>query len=200
MISVIILLLFTYIFLYFIFNKNGYTNIYQVIKKQVKSIIKEKKERRTSDIIVFMNIYIMPLILSVFISIQYIFSKEFYNEIIVILAILVSVFLTLISILTAKSYKSKNDKQKIIIKNTFNNLYFITILSLFLIIICFITNNQSYIMESKDMQKILLTICKAKLAKRIINFIITYTIFEIIIHILIILRCTEQIFILTYED
>lgn len=198
--SLIIFILLLYIILYFIFSKNGYTNTFQIIKKQISSILIDKKNRRPSDIIAFMNIYITPLILSIFISIQYKFNSEFYDETIIILAILVSVFLTLISILTSKSYKGKNEKQKEIIKYTFNNLYFITLLSISLIVMCFFANSSKYIISNRNLPKFLTYLYYNKISKVIAKSIITYLISEIIIHILIILKRIEQIFKLTLDD
>ncbi|WP_288695435.1 hypothetical protein, partial [uncultured Brachyspira sp.] len=133
--KIIILLIAIYIFSYCFLFKQDYINVSQIIKKQIMSILNKKENRRKSDVYAFINIYIIPLILSILIAIEKILSKSFYDNIIIILAILVSVFLTLISILTSKSYKEKNEKQKKIINYTFNNVYFLTIISILLIIL-----------------------------------------------------------------
>ena len=200
MINYFIIIMSLYIFSYFMFNKNGYTNVLQVIKRQLSSILRKKEERRSSDIKSFINIYIIPLILSVLLSIGYKFTKEFYSEVMIILAILVSVFLTLISILTSKSYTKVNEKQRTIIKYTFNSLYFVTILSLILIIVCFTACNSGYFLSYKNIPKTILAINNKKITIIILNSIISYFIIEITIHILIILKHIEQIFILTLKD
>ena len=135
--KIIILIIAIYIFSYCFLFKQDYINVSQIIKKQIMSILNKKENRRKSDVYAFINIYIIPLILSILIAIEKILSKSFYDNIIIILAILVSVFLTLINILTSKSYKEKNEKQKKIINYTFNNVYFLTIISILLIILCF---------------------------------------------------------------
>lgn len=105
-----ILIISVYLFTYCFLIKQDYINVSQVIRKQIQSILKKKSERRKSDIYSFINIYILPLLLAYFSAVENIIKKNFYDNIIVILAILVSVFLTLISILTSKSYKTKTEK------------------------------------------------------------------------------------------
>ena len=110
--KIIILIIAIYIFSYCFLFKQDYINVSQIIKKQIMSILNKKENRRKSDVYAFINIYIIPLILSILIAIEKILSKSFYDNIIIILAILVSVFLTLINILTSKSYKKKMKNKK----------------------------------------------------------------------------------------
>ena len=154
-----------------------------------------------SDILAFFNIYIIPLFLSFLISLNHLLNQNFYDNTLLILAILVSVFLTLISILTSKSYKTKNQDQKIIINLTFNNVYFLSVLSILLLILCFLKTSISHInlLFLKDIYIIskIITINNCKI---IFNTIVIYLILEIIIHLLIVLKRIEQIFFITYED
>lgn len=197
----IIILLTIYLFSYCFFFKQDYINVSQIIKKQLYSILNKKDKRRKSDIFSFINIYIIPLILSILIAFQGILSSSFYDNIIIILAILVSVFLTLISILTSKSYKEKNEKQKKIISYTFNNVYFITIISILLIILCFLKTSFSganiFVIDNIP---ILSNIFNLDNYKILFDSIVIYLIAEIIIHLLIVLKRIEQIFFITFED
>lgn len=204
MINFFILILSLYLFIYCFCHKQDYINVSEIIKKQITSVlIVPKEERNLRDIISFINIYIVPLILAVLIARAEIITKAFYSNIILILAILVSVFLTLISILAAKNYKEKTNKQKRIIKLTYTNVYFLTVLSILLIIICFIKTSISAI--SINIPSIISKIISNKLIYYIINTIlvdtlIIYLIIEIIIHLLIVLKRIEQIFIITFND
>ncbi len=199
--SIIIFLITLYIFSYCFLFKQDYINVSNVIKKQIMSILNKKNRRRKSDIYAFINIYIIPFILSIFISIEKIIGKGFYDNIIIILAILVSVFLTLISILTSKSYKEKNEKQKKIIDYTFNNVYFLTILSILLLILCFFktsfSNINLNILENIPYISKIVTLNNCKI---IFDTITIYFIIEIIIHLLIVLKRIEQIFFVTFDD
>lgn len=199
--KIIILLIAIYIFSYCFLFKQDYINVSQIIKKQIMSILNKKENRRKSDVYAFINIYIIPLILSILIAIEKILSKSFYDNIIIILAILVSVFLTLISILTSKSYKEKNEKQKKIINYTFNNVYFLTIISILLIILCFfktsISNIHINIIDNIPLISKIFTLNNCKI---VFDTIVIYLIIEIIIHLLIVLKRIEQIFFITFDD
>ena len=191
-----------YLFFYYFVQNQDYINVSQVIKRQILSILKKRKsDRRKSDILAFFNIYIIPLFLSFLISLNRLLNQNFYDNTLLILAILVSVFLTLISILTSKSYKTKNQDQKIIINLTFNNVYFLSVLSILLLILCFLKTSISHInlLFLKDIYIIskIITINNCKI---IFNTIVIYLILEIIIHLLIVLKRIEQIFFITYED
>lgn len=199
--KIIILLIAIYIFSYCFLFKQNYINVSQIIKKQIMSILNKKENRRKSDLYAFINIYIIPLILSILIAIEKILSKSFYDNIIIILAILVSVFLTLISILTSKSYKEKNEKQKKIINYTFNNVYFLTIISILLIILCFFKTSFSNIhINIIDNIPLISKIFTLNNCKIIFDTIVIYLIIEIIIHLLIVLKRIEQIFFITFDD
>ena len=199
--KIIILLIAIYIFSYCFLFKQDYINVSQIIKKQIMSILNKKENRRKSDVYAFINIYIIPLILSILIAIEKILSKSFYDNIIIILAILVSVFLTLISILTSKSYKEKNEKQKKIINYTFNNVYFLTILSILLIILCFFKTSFSNIhINIIDNIPLISKIFTLNNCKIVFDTIVIYLIIEIIIHLLIVLKRIEQIFFITFDD
>lgn len=199
--KIIILLIAIYIFSYCFLFKQDYINVSQIIKKQIMSILNKKENRRKSDVYAFINIYIIPLILSILIAIEKILSKSFYDNIIIILAILVSVFLTLISILTSKSYKEKNEKQKKIISYTFNNVYFLTIISILLIILCFFKTSFSNIhINVIDNIPLISKIFTLNNCKIIFDTIVIYLIIEIIIHLLIVLKRIEQIFFITFDD
>lgn len=199
--KIIILLIAIYIFSYCFLFKQDYINVSQIIKKQIMSILNKKESRRKSDVYAFINIYIIPLILSILIAIEKILSKSFYDNIIIILAILVSVFLTLISILTSKSYKEKNEKQKKIINYTFNNVYFLTIISILLIILCFFKTSFSNIhINIIDNIPLISKIFTLNNCKIIFDIIVIYLIIEIIIHLLIVLKRIEQIFFITFDD
>ena len=199
--KIIILLIAIYIFSYCFLFKQDYINVSQIIKKQIMSILNKKENRRKSDVYAFINIYIIPLILSILIAIEKILSKSFYDNIIIILAILVSVFLTLISILTSKSYKEKNEKQKKIINYTFNNVYFLTIISILLIILCFFKTSFSNIhINIIDNIPLVSKIFTLNNCKIVFDTIVIYLIIEIIIHLLIVLKRIEQIFFITFDD
>lgn len=199
--KIIILLIAIYIFSYCFLFKQDYINVSQIIKKQIMSILNKKENRRKSDVYAFINIYIIPLILSILIAIEKILSKSFYDNIIIILAILVSVFLTLISILTSKSYKEKNEKQKKIINYTFNNVYFLTIISILLIILCFFKTSFSNIhINIIDNIPLISKIFSLNNCKIVFDTIVIYLIIEIIIHLLIVLKRIEQIFFITFDD
>lgn len=199
--KIIILLIAIYIFSYCFLLKQDYINVSQIIKKQIMSILNKKENRRKSDVYAFINIYIIPLILSILIAIEKILSKSFYDNIIIILAILVSVFLTLISILTSKSYKEKNEKQKKIINYTFNNVYFLTIISILLIILCFFKTSFSNIhINIIDNIPLISKIFTLNNFKIVFDTIVIYLIIEIIIHLLIVLKRIEQIFFITFDD
>ncbi len=199
--KIIILLIAIYIFSYCFLFKQDYINVSQIIKKQIMSILNKKENRRKSDVYAFINIYIIPLILSILIAIEKILSKSFYDNIIIILAILVSVFLTLISILTSKSYKEKNEKQKKIINYTFNNVYFLTIISILLIILCFFKTSISNIhINIIDNIPLISKIFALNNCKIVFDTIVIYLIIEIIIHLLIVLKRIEQIFFITFDD
>ena len=201
LINVFILIISIYLFIYCFLVKQDYINVSQVIRKQLQSILKKKAERRKSDVYSFINIYIIPLLLAFFSALENIISNNFYDNIIVILAILVSVFLTLISILTSKSYKTKTNKQKIIVELTFNNVYFLTVISTILLILCFLKISISNI-DLNFFTKIPI-ICKifnTNNLKILFNIIIIYLITEIIIHLLIVLKRIQQIFFITFED
>ena len=199
--KIIILLIAIYIFSYCFLFKQDYINVSQIIKKQIMSILNKKENRRKSDVYAFINIYIIPLILSILIAIEKILSKSFYDNIIIILAILVSVFLTLISILTSKSYKEKNAKQQNIIHYTFNNVYFLTIISILLIILCFFKTSFSNIhINIIDNIPLISKIFTLNNCKIVFDTIVIYLIIEIIIHSLIVLKRIEQIFFITFDD
>lgn len=199
--KIIILIIAIYIFSYCFLFKQDYINVSQIIKKQIMSILNKKENRRKSDVYAFINIYIIPLILSILIAIEKILNKSFYDNIIIILAILVSVFLTLINILTSKSYKEKNEKQKKIINYTFNNVYFLTIISILLIILCFFKTSFSNIhINIIDNIPLISKIFTLNNCKIVFDTIVIYLIIEIIIHLLIVLKRIEQIFFITFDD
>ena len=201
LIKLFILIIAIYLFIYCFLVKQDYINVSQVIRKQIQSILKKKSERRKSDIYSFTNIYILPLLLAFFSALENIISNNFYDNIIVILAILVSVFLTLISILTSKSYKTKTEKQKIIVDLTFNNVYFLTVISTLLLILCFLKSSISNI-ELNFLENIPI-ICKIFTInnfKILFDTIVMYLIIEIVMHLLIVLKRIQQIFFITFED
>lgn len=201
MIKLFIIIIAIYLFVYCFLVKQDYINVSQVIKKQIQSILKKKAERRKSDIYSFTNIYILPLLLAFFSALENIISNNFYDNIIVILAILVSVFLTLISILTSKSYRTKTEKQKNIVNLAFNNVYFLTIISTLLLILCFLKSSISNI-ELNFLENIPI-ICKIfnmNNFRILFNTIVIYLIIEIIIHLLIVLKRIQQIFFITFDD
>lgn len=196
-----ILIISVYLFTYCFLIKQDYINVSQVIRKQIQSILKKKSERRKSDIYSFINIYILPLLLAYFSAVENIIKKNFYDNIIVILAILVSVFLTLISILTSKSYKTKTEKQKKIVDLTFNNVYFLTVISTLLLILCFlkvsISNVKLHFLVNSP---IVCEIFNINNFKILFNTLVIYLIIEIIMHLLIVLKRIQQIFFITFDD
>lgn len=199
--KVFILIIAVYLFTYCFLIKQDYINVSQVIREQLHSILKKKAERRKRDIYSFINIYIIPLILALLASLENIISSNFYNNIIVILAILVSVFLTLISILTSKSYKTKTDKQKVIVNLTFNNVYFLTIISTILLILCFLKSSISNLeIDFFEYIPIINDFFTTNNFNIIFNTIVIYLILEIILHLLIVLKRIQQIFFITFED
>lgn len=196
-----VLIISVYLFTYCFLIKQDYINVSQVIRKQIQSILKKKSERRKSDIYSFINIYILPLLLAYFSAVENIIKKNFYDNIIVILAILVSVFLTLISILTSKSYKTKTEKQKKIVDLTFNNVYFLTVISTLLLILCFlkvsISNVKLHFLVNSP---IVCEIFNINNFKILFNTLVIYLIIEIIMHLLIVLKRIQQIFFITFDD
>ncbi len=201
MTKLFILIISVYLFTYCFLIKQDYINVSQVIRKQIQSILKKKSERRKSDIYSFINIYILPLLLAYFSAVENIIKKNFYDNIIVILAILVSVFLTLISILTSKSYKTKTEKQKKIVDLTFNNVYFLTVISTLLLILCFlkvsISNVKLHFLVNSP---IVCEIFNINNFKILFNTLVIYLIIEIIMHLLIVLKRIQQIFFITFDD
>ena len=115
--------------IYIIWNlcgqKSDYINISIIFKEQIMSILRKKEERKNKDIYNFINIFIIPFILSIFIGNTDLISIDFCQNVISALAILISVFLAIIGIITSKSYKNCNDKQKKIIAATYNSIYFL---------------------------------------------------------------------------
>lgn len=201
MIKVFIIIIAIYLFTYCFILKQDYINVSQIIKMQINSIIKSKTERRKSDLYAFINIYLIPLLLSFLTSLENIINKKFYDNIIVILAILVSVFLTMISILTSKSYGKKTDKQKTVVNLTYNNVYFLTILSTILLILCFLKISISSIDLNIFVKiPILCKIFNTNNYRILFNTVIIYLIMEIIIHLLIVLKRIQQIFFITFDD
>lgn len=176
--------------------KSDYINISTIFKEQIMSILQKKEERKTKDIYNFINIYIVPFILSIFIGMTNLISIDFCQNIISALAILTSVFLAIIGIITSKSYKNCNDKQKKIIASTYNGIYFLTTISIILLILCFFAVSLKYytLNTSKYLSIII------KILKFCFKVIVFYLIAEIIINIFIILRRLEQIFYLTFDD
>ncbi len=176
--------------------KSDYINISTIFKEQIMSILQKKEERKTKDIYNFINIYIVPFILSIFIGMTNLISIDFCQNIISALAILTSVFLAIIGIITSKSYKNCNDKQKKIIASTYNGIYFLTTISIILLILCFFAVSLKYytLNTSKYLSIII------KILKFCFKVIVFYLIAEIIINIFIVLRRLEQIFYLTFDD
>ncbi len=176
--------------------KSDYINISTIFKEQIMSILQKKEKRKTKDIYNFINIYIVPFILSIFIGMTNLISIDFCQNIISALAILTSVFLAIIGIITSKSYKNCNDKQKKIIASTYNGIYFLTTISIILLILCFFAVSLKYytLNTSKYLSIII------KILKFCFKVIVFYLIAEIIINIFIVLRRLEQIFYLTFDD
>lgn len=114
---------------------------------------------------------------------------------------MVSVFLTLISILTSKSYKTKTEKQKKIVDLTFNNVYFLTVISTLLLILCFlkvsISNVKLHFLVNSP---IVCEIFNINNFKILFNTLVIYLIIEIIMHLLIVLKRIQQIFFITFDD
>lgn len=177
-------------------SKSDYINISIIFKEQIMSILRKKEERKNKDIYNFINIFIIPFILSIFIGNTDLISIDFCQNVISALAILTSVFLAIIGIITSKSYKNCNDKQKEIIASTYNSIYFLTIVSIILLILCFFAVSLKYytLITSNGLSIII------KILKFCFKVIIFYLITEIIINIFIVLRRLEQIFYLTFDD
>lgn len=176
--------------------KSDYINISTIFKEQIMSILRKKEERKTNDIYNFINIFIIPFILSIFIGSTDLISIDFCQNAINTLAILTSVFLAIIGIITSKSYKNCNDKQKKIIASTYNSIYFLTTISIILLILCFFAVSLKYytLITSNGLSIII------KILKFCFKVIIFYLITEIIINIFIVLRRLEQIFYLTFNN
>lgn len=186
--------------IYIIWNlcgpKSDYINISIIFKEQIMSILRKKEERKNKDIYNFINIFIIPFILSIFIGNTDLISIDFCQNVISALAILTSVFLAIIGIITSKSYKNCNDKQKEIIASTYNGIYLLTTISIILLILCFFAVSLKYytLNTSKYLSIII------KILKFCFKVIVFYLIAEIIINIFIVLRRLEQIFYLTFDD
>lgn len=196
-ISILVIIILTiYIILNLCGPKSDYINISTIFKEQIMSILRKKEGRKTKDIYNFINIYIIPFILSVFIGMTNLISIDFCQNVISALAILTSVFLAIIGIITSKSYKNCNNKQKEIIASTYNGIYFLTIISIILLILCFFAVSLKY--YTLNTSKYLLIIIK--ILKFCFKVIVFYLIAEIIINIFIVLRRLEQIFYLTFDD
>lgn len=176
--------------------KSDYINISTIFKEQIMSILRKKEERKTKDIYNFINIFIVPFILSVFIGNTDLISIDFCQNVISALAILTSVFLTIIGIVTSKSYKNCNDKQREIIASTYNTIYFLTIVSIILLVLCFFAVSLKYYTAIVSTVLPIL----AEILKFCFKVIIFYLITEIIINIFIVLRRLEQIFYLTFNN
>ncbi len=201
MIKIFILIVSIYIFIYCFLVKQDYINVAHVLKKQLLSVLKKKSVRRKSDVYSFINIYIIPLILAFCVALENMISKNFYENIIIILSILVSVFLTLISILTSKNYKDKTEKQKTVVDLTFNNVYFLTVISILLLIFCILKISISSIEFNLFKDNVI--ICKMFSANNFeiaFNTIVVYLIVEIIMHLLIVLKRIQQIFFITFDE
>lgn len=193
---IIIIILTFYIILNLCGPKSDYINILIIFKEQIMSILRKKEERKIKDVKNFINIFIIPLVLSFFVGKTDLISFDFCNNVIEALSILTSVFLAIIGIITSKSYKNCTCKQKEIIASTYNSIYFLTIVSIILLILC------SAAVSLKSYATI--TINELSIIKDILKFcfkfIIFYLIIEIVINIFIVLRRLEQIFYLTFDD
>lgn len=193
---IIIIILTFYIVLNLCGPKSDYINILIIFKEQIMSILRKKEERKIKDVKNFINIFIIPLVLSFFVGKTDLISFDFCNNVIEALSILTSVFLAIIGIITSKSYKNCTCKQKEIIASTYNSIYFLTIVSIILLILCFaavsLKSYATIIINELSIIKDILKFC--------FKFIIFYLIIEIVINIFIVLRRLEQIFYLTFDD
>ena len=193
---IIIIILTFYIILNLCGPKSDYINILIIFKEQIMSILRKKEERKIKDVKNFINIFIIPLVLSFFVGKTDLISFDFCNNVIEALSILTSVFLAIIGIITSKSYKNCTCKQKEIIASTYNSIYFLTIVSIILLILCFaavsLKSYATIIINELSIIKDILKFC--------FKFIIFYLIIEIVINIFIVLRRLEQIFYLTFDD
>ena len=193
---IIIIILTFYIILNLCGPKSDYINILIIFKEQIMSILRKKEERKIKDVKNFINIFIIPLVLSFFVGKTDLISFDFCNNVIEALSILTSVFLAIIGIITSKSYKNCTCKQKEIIASTYNSIYFLTIVSIILLILCFAAVSlKSYVTITLNELSIIKDILKF-----CFKFIIFYLIIEIVINIFIVLRRLEQIFYLTFDD
>lgn len=193
---IIIIILTFYIILNLCGPKSDYINILIIFKEQIMSILRKKEERKIKDVKNFINIFIIPLVLSFFVCNTDLISFDFCNNVIEALSILTSVFLAIIGIITSKSYKNCTCKQKEIIASTYNSIYFLTIVSIILLILCFAAVSlKSYATITINELSIIKDILKF-----CFKFIIFYLIIEIVINIFIVLRRLEQIFYLTFDD
>lgn len=193
---IIIIILTFYIILNLCGPKSDYINILIIFKEQIMSILRKKEERKIKDVKNFINIFIIPLVLSFFVGKTDLISFDFCNNVIEALSILTSVFLAIIGIITSKSYKNCTCKQKEIIASTYNSIYFLTIVSIILLILCFAAVSlKSYATITINELSIIKDILKF-----CFKFIIFYLIIEIVINIFIVLRRLEQIFYLTFDD
>lgn len=193
---IIIIILTFYIILNLCGPKSDYINILIIFKEQIMSILRKKEERKIKDVKNFINIFIIPLVLSFFVGNTDLISFDFCNNVIEALSILTSVFLAIIGIITSKSYKNCTCKQKEIIASTYNSIYFLTIVSIILLILCFAAVSlKSYATITINELSIIKDILKF-----CFKFIIFYLIIEIVINIFIVLRRLEQIFYLTFDD
>lgn len=193
---ILIIILTFYIILNLCGPKSDYINILIIFKEQIMSILRKKEERKIKDVKNFINIFIIPLVLSFFVGKTDLVSVDFCNNVIGALSILTSVFLAIIGIITSKSYKNCTCKQKEIIASTYNSIYFLTIVSIILLILCFAAVSlKSYATITINELSIIKDILKF-----CFKFIIFYLIIEIVINIFIVLRRLEQIFYLTFED
>lgn len=193
---IIIIILTFYIILNLCGPKSDYINILIIFKEQIMSILRKKEERKIKDVKNFINIFIIPLVLSFFVGNTDLISFDFCNNVIEALSILTSVFLAIIGIITSKSYKNCTCKQKEIIASTYNSIYFLTIVSIILLILCFaavsLKSYATIIINELSIIKDILKFC--------FKFITFYLIIEIVINIFIVLRRLEQIFYLTFDD
>lgn len=198
-VNIIEVILGTYLFIYIFIINNDYINIKSVVLKHISMFL--GKNRRESDIKAFIIFFILPLIISILLGLENIIGIKFYDNILIVLTILVAVFLTFISILTSKSFKNKNDKQKTIINYVFVNIYFLIILTFVLIIICVLKTSIVYSnLNLFEMLPSSFVKSFSKIANYVLDVSSIYLIIEIFINLLIAIRRIEQIFFITYED
>ena len=170
---IIIIILTFYIILNLCGPKCDYINILIIFKEQIMSILRKKEERKIKDVKNFINIFIIPLVLSFFVGKTDLISFDFCNNVIEALSILTSVFLAIIGIITSKSYKNCTCKQKEIIASTYNSIYFLTIVSIILLILCFAAVSlKSYVT---------ITLNELSIIKDILKFCFKFIIFYLII-------------------